>query len=245
MLGEEKPEVTKELSESEFIHEEYSHDPKSFWLALLLFFVVVVGIWGIKRWEEGAMQGSQSATPFTQVTNRELSLFLWQYPQLSRNNASSKSSYLPGFYAEQKMGIKQDYADEFAIAPPELFFLYHTWKRQLGDFVVPRTFSEEIWTMFLEENREWIGYDRTQKEVQQAILGWYNINHEIEKILAYQTTDEELSKLLTQEAHFARNYWRNIYPTYLKEFTNSEMRSEIPENELPSFLKIALYNRSL
>jgi len=129
--------------------------------------------------------------------------------------------------------------DDFVVAPPELLFLYHTWKRLLAsDFIVrpitPRDFSEflakeEIWNPV-----NWIGAPLAYKQmvekktyesvadletlsqeefpliVRQAFQGWKNYYNDGSKINSFSPTVGEVEAFLIKHPGYARNYWRNI-----------------------------------
>lgn len=55
-----------------------------------------------------------------------------------RVNSKTKSGYLPGFQYIDKLSIEPNMADLYAVAPPELLFLYHTWNRLLSPEFITR-----------------------------------------------------------------------------------------------------------
>jgi len=88
------------------------------------------------------------------MANRDLSLFLWQHPQYMRVHSKTKNGYLPGFRYTDKVSIDPAYADEYAISPAEILFLYHAWHRLLGQDWVERTIGVAESQEFLEYAEE-------------------------------------------------------------------------------------------
>ncbi|MEX2305105.1 MAG: hypothetical protein WD595_02830 [Waddliaceae bacterium] len=44
--------------------------------------------------------------------------------------------------------------------------------------------------------------------------------------------------------HYARHYWRNVYPDYLKSDLTPEASNTLSKEEIPPFLRVAFYNYS-
>lgn len=247
----------KELQEKDFIQERYGKDPYPFWLWFFILAAFTIGLWFVEGWIAREKSTEYVQNPFLQVTNRDLSLFLWQFPEKMRVNSSQKSSYLPAFQYEEKVSLFPDQADHWVSAPPELLFLYHTWKRQIGKVWFSRPISQAEFIKFINYAEEWkpeywasapASYvqfyqtlsTRNKEEdvaadlplsVRQAFQGWKNFFKEGEAINQFKPSREDVAALLIQYPTFARNYWRNLYPGYLR-------------GEIPPFLKVALYNAS-
>ena len=244
-----------ELQEKDFIQERYGKDPYPFWLWFFILAAFTFGLWFVEGWFSREVRTEYSHNPFLQVTNRELSVFLWQFPEKMRVNAPQKGSYLPAFQYEEKVSLFPNQADEWASAPPELLFMYHTWKRQIGDIWLPRTIPKQEFIQFINYVEEWKpefwveapkeyvqfyrGLESFPPEedvagqlpllVKQSFQGWKNFFKEGEAIEQSKPTDEQIKKLIVEHPTFARNYWRNMYPEYL-------------QGSLPPFLKVALFN---
>lgn len=244
-----------ELKEKDFIQERYGKDPYPFWFWFFVLAAFTVGLWFVEGWFNSEVRTEYRHNPFLRVTNRELSVFLWQFPEKMRVNAPQKGNYLPAFQYEEKVSLFPDQADVWASAPPELLFLYHTWKRQIGDIWFPREISKGEFIGFVNYAEEWKpefwkeapqeyveffkginGIDGGKDVagelplvVRQAFQGWKNFFKEGEAIEKSRPTDGDVEMLVKAHPFFARQYWRNMYPTYLR-------------GEKPPFLKVALFN---
>jgi hypothetical protein len=156
-----------------------------------------------------------------------------------RINAPIKEGYLPGFqYQQEKVGPMLDQVESYAIAPPEVLFLYHTWARLLKSEIALRSFSFGELQSFLRYVPEWLpanwpeapaSYrnlvaklatiteaDRLKAipalpaDVQIAITGWKNYFQEGGIIDKTTLTYQQLANFLERYPYYARNYWRNI-----------------------------------
>lgn len=267
-------ETQKPLEEKDFIHEEYGRNPFPFWAWLAVIIFVTLLFFGATRYYYSALGELYTENPFLQVTNRELSLFLWQNPQHMRVHVKHKNGYLPAFEYAEKIALIPQYADDYAIAPPELFFLYHTWKRLLGDAFISREIPADEFRTFLtavpvwapeywknapsgyvaltnalpvnsKENLGVLSMDILPLEVRQAFIGWKNYFSEGNQINALQPTAQLLEQLLSTYPHYARNYWCNIEgDAYLKS-SYTNPQDIIKSNELSPFLRVALFNFNL
>lgn len=228
-----------DLLEKDFINEGIGKNPFPFWLWLFLLAAMVAIFWGVWHWYSGKMNMIVRDSPFLQVTNRQMSLFLWQNPEFMRINAKDKNGYLPAFYATGKVTIDVANADQFVAAPPELLFRYHTWKRLLSDEFTERPIPSEEFKQFLSDAEEWHPmywvsagepYARMVKElptmqtedlatlskeelptpVRMAFQGWLNYFKEGDAINALEVTEKEIKGFLEGHPHYARNFWRNI-----------------------------------
>lgn len=232
------PSGRPSLSEKDFIQNGWSLGSLPFWLWLFLLAVVASLVWGSMGWYEGFMQKEKRHDPFLEVTNREFSVFLWQFPSFMRINVSKKTGYLPGFLATGE-NFNVGTAEEFVSAPPDVLFLYHTWHRLLYPEVIVRPISSKEFEDFLEQLPEWkpanwpkapieyvqlinsksyiqIENLQTLLEpvlpliVRQAFQGWKNYFMEGPQINELQPTFAQVKTFLEQHPHYARNYWRNI-----------------------------------
>lgn len=207
------------------------------WFAFLAAFLTL--IWGIGSQYTGYLQENAETKPFLKVTNREISLFLWQNPEFMRANVAAKSGYLPGFEYVGHVTMNPRAADQLAIAPPTVLFRYHTWSRLLKSEYIPRPILVTEFVEFLENDEAWQpenwpdapaaykdmvkGLDPTSKndmqkmpeatlpmDVKIAFQGWKNFQFEGEAIIAVSPTYKEMAALLKKYPHYARSYWRNI-----------------------------------
>lgn len=257
-----------ELEEKDFIHEGIGEDPYPFifWLVAL----VILGIfsWGVSDWYDRYVEKGYKNAPFLQVTNREFSLFLWQNPEFMRIRVSDKASYLPAFNYIENLSMKPEMAEEYVIAPLDVLFKYHIWEMLLSNEVPVQKVHQNDFEKFLSFAPEWSpefwkaapsSYLDTLKKlksneseiievpysVQQAYTGWKNFFQEGEQINLFQPTYGLLRQFLNRYPHYARHYWQNLIPHYLYSSTHPNKDEKmIPVDELPSFLKSALYNYS-
>ncbi len=226
------------LSEKDFIQNGWSLTSFPFWLWIFLIAVIASLIWGSRGWYESFLQQEKKHDPFLEVTNREFSIFLWQFPAFLRVNVSTKTGYLPGFLSSSE-NFNLDTAEEFVSAPPDLIFLYHTWNRLLSSEFIARPISPTEFDDFLKQLPEWqpINWKKAPPEyaqlinskdyskvenlqtltenrlpmiVRQAFLGWKNYFLEGPRINEIQPTFAQIKAFLEQHPHYARNFWRNI-----------------------------------
>ncbi len=226
------------LSEKDFIQNGWSLTSLPFWLWIAVTTSFIAIIWGSSGWYEGFLQKEKSHDPFLEVTNREFSVFLWQFPSFMRVNASKKSGYLPGFLATGE-NFNPRTGEEFVSAPPDLIFLYHTWHRLLAPEFIARPISPKEFEDFLEQLPEWKpmnwsnapeayvqlintkDYTKTENLqtllpttlpliVRQAYQGWKNYFIEGAQINDLQPTFAQVKTFLEDHSHYAYNYWRNI-----------------------------------
>lgn len=229
-----------ELSEKDFIQEEgYRKNPFPFWLWLFLLTTAIALLWGGNRWYGSKMNLLFQESPFLQVTNREMSLFLWQNPEFMRINAKQKNGYLPGFFYTDTVTMELPSADHYVSSPPDLLFRYHTWHRLVSNEFTERSIDRGEFREFLSQVPEWqptywpqasqefihmieelssshvddlatLPISVLPKSVRMAFQGWKNYFKEGEAINQVKPTLSEMRKFLSKYPHYARNYWRNI-----------------------------------
>jgi len=229
-----------ELPEQDFIHEEPKKNKPTFlvWLIALVFALLL--IWGARGWYLNQIQEKIAASPFLQVKNREISLFLWQFPEHFRSHATNKSGYLPAFQYQDRVVVDPELADSYAIAPPQLLFLYHTWKRLLSSYYSSRPISVKEFQEFLSYDEQWkpqfwqeapeeyVRFVASLSErqfgenldalpnttlpivVRQAFQGWKNYFKEGNEINALRPTYRQIREFLVSYPNYMRNFWRNI-----------------------------------
>lgn len=212
------------------------------WLWIFLATIVIALLWGSGGFYKGLMQEERSVDPFLKVTNREFSLFLWQFPSYMRVNASKKSGYLTGFLTTSENFSPAD-AEEYVVAPPDLIFLYHTWSRLLSQDDLPRPIAPEEFKRFLSQLPEWepqnwkeapeeyvqlvssgdymksknmqtLSSQALPKSVRIAFFGWKNYFLEGSEINNLKMTYEALLSFLEKHPTYNRSYWRNIAEVY-------------------------------
>lgn len=230
------------LSEKDFIQNQriFSKLPPWLWMSLILIMGIL--LLGTQDWYRGFLQKEKAHEPFLEVTNRDFSVFLWQFPSFLRNNVSKKTGYLPGFTSMHE-NFKADVGEEFVSAPPDLLFLYHTWNRLLAPEFISRPISGTEFSEFLNQLPEWqpenwknapTDYkefidskkfiELTDLEtlpettlpmiVKRAFQGWKNYFKEGEQINALNPTFGEVISLLEKHPNYGRSYWRNIKEVY-------------------------------
>lgn len=207
------------------------------WLAFLGAFFAL--LWGVGSQYMNYLHKNAEDKPFLQVTNRQISLFLWQNPEFMRVNVASKSGYLPAFDYVGKVTMNPRAAEQLAIAPPNVLFRYHTWSRLLKKEYISRPISATEFVEFLESDEAWQpenwpgapseyrlmvkGLDPTSKtdieslpetvlplDVKIAFQGWKNFQFEGEAIVAVRPTYKEMAAFIRRYPHYARSYWQNI-----------------------------------
>lgn len=233
-LGPQEP-----LPERKFIDDTRQADPTIMWFWLFFVIALMTLIWGIGSQFSGFMQEQTEARPFLQVTNREISVFLWQHPDRMRVNQRRKSGYLPAFEYLGSVTVDPKLADQYVSAPPQLLFRYHIWKRLLGDLVFDRPIPEREFAEFLEYDSQWAphywpdapeGYravmtsldpvsdedlaklpdDILPPVVRQAFYGWRNYRYEGEEINAVQPSVKDLRSFIDEYPNFQRSLWKNL-----------------------------------
>jgi hypothetical protein len=231
-----------ELSEKDFIREKPPARRFPFWLWLFLLTVIAALIWGSLGWFRQIFQSwkpDPQTNPFLNVTNRQLSNFLWQFSGLMRAHIQNKTGYLPGFLYMEREGLDPRAAENIVSAPPEVLFLYHTWDRLLAFDEIARPIPQSEFVEFLNQAEEWKPQNWPQSSseytelvntlridstsdlqivsekalpsvVRKAFQGWKNYFVEGEQISQLTPTFEQVQSFLQQHPTYARHYWRNI-----------------------------------
>lgn len=237
-----------ELPDDRMIQDTLNQNPLPAWLWLALVAVAAALIWGGASWYWDRQSTSVANSPFLQVTNRDFSVFLWEFPEYMRANVSGKTGYLPDFKYQDKVSIEPGKAEEYVSAPPQVLFLYHTWKRLIANEFAARPISVRGLREFLEYAEEWqpknwpnapkeyaelvkslpamgttdLHLSSIPKEVQQAYIGWKNFMVEGDLINQMKPTYGDVDEFIKLYPHYARNYWRNLVmsskPDYLKTY---------------------------
>jgi hypothetical protein len=234
------PPPQKPLQEKDFIQDSLRKNPFPFWLWLFILTALMSLFWGISNSYKGFINQEVAQSPFLQVTNRQFSLFLWQFPEYMRINAYAKSNYLTGFQYNDKVTLILEDADKYVVAPPETIFLYQTWDRLISTEFASRPIPASEFKQFLSEVPEWTpsGWPQAPKGyvefiqtltshseasnlgilpesnlpmvVRQAFQGWKNYFKEGDAINNAKFTPDEVRNFLKLYPHYARPYWRNI-----------------------------------
>ncbi len=259
----------KDLSEKDFIQETKPKKTFSLWLWMTVLVVVLLIAGSLGSWLVSQTKQEIERSPFLQVTNRNFSLFLWQHTEFMRPHMKQKTGYLPGFKTGTSVTPAIAQTEEWVAVPPEVLFEYHTWKRLLGSYVFKRNVAPKEMREFLAYAEEWkpenwkkapAEYKKLvaelpeisvkdlsnslPREILQAFIGWKNYFKEGDLINQFAPSSKNVERLLKKYPHYARNYWRNLYPEYLKGYDSEGPERQIPENELPAFLRVALFNDS-
>lgn len=209
-----------------------------YWIWLFLLSVVLISFLGSVQWYQQYVDENKGKEPFLEVTNRELSVFLWQFPSFLRVHVPVKTGYLPGFAIDGE-AVKLSDTEHVVSAPPDLLFLYHTWSRLLASDYIPRSIEPHSFEKFIDQTEEWLPEnwkdapkeyvdlisskiylekkdlnELTLKElplvVRQSYQGWKNYFEEGEAINQIDPTFGELYEFLKKHPTYARQYWRNI-----------------------------------
>ncbi len=258
------------LREDQFIHEGYKQNPYPMWMWVLILALVSALFWGGGSWYSQRMNEQFSSEPFLQVTNRQMSLFLWQFPEFMRAKARSKSGYMPGFQMKQ-IAMDPQVADEYVVAPPEVLFRYHMWKRLIAHEFSPRPIPREEFQEFLEKSPEWLpknwveatsSYEdfitslststiknletlstaQLPREVRRAFQGWKNFYKEGTAINELKPTAQQVKDFLHGHPNYARNDWRNILIGSRPDYLLNLGEGEVSNDQMAPFLKVAIYN---
>ena len=244
------------LDEKYFIHE----DPKSpfstsfLWVAIAL--AVIVLLWMGGSWFTEQVNLRVVHSPFLRVTNREMSLFLWQNPEHMRINAKRKTGYLPGFHSINRTTIKPEEANQYVSAPPVLLHQYHIWNRLVSDEWAERPIPTVEFRDFLVDAEAWLPENWPESpeaykalvetlrsttppsletlpistlpvSVRKAFQGWRNYYREGEEINRTIPTYGELATFLREYPHYNRQYWKNIVgDQYLKSYHFGKMNDD-------------------
>lgn len=260
-----------DLAENQMIQEAKSLMPAwIFFFAILLFTVLVwEGVsWSWRKWDQ-----IRTSNPLTQVTNRDFSLFLWQFPEYMRASVSMKVGYLDGFHYKDKVSIEPGMADKYAVVPPHVLFFYHIWKELFGSYRSGRSINSGEFLEFLEYCPEWKpdhwpdapqGYREIVKllgeenisnalplKVNQAVIGWKNFFYDQDQINEVKPTYEQMKAFLREFPNYAEKNWRKLAiknkPNYLKTLFSGtfDPKEAIPEDELVPHLKVGYYNNAV
>ena len=243
------------LSEKDFIQESPTPPQRSgsfplwLWIALAAFTVAILS--GSLGWFQKVAVEEIKSKPFLEVTNRQFSVFLWQFPAFMRSYAKQKASYLPGFQHGESVTLDVSAAENFVSAPPELLFLYHTWDRLISSVYIDRPISPSEFIEFLNQVPEWqplywkdapeeyktlissnkyteIKDLQTLPEsalphiVRQVFEGWKNYFKEGPAINEMTVNFKQLKDFLDRNPLYARNYWKNIQFIEDKEVAGSQ-----------------------
>ncbi len=229
------------LEEKDFIRESPPPKPSiPIWIWLAVGAAVVAVILGTGSWLKQGVSEGLKTSPFANVTNRQLSLFLWQFPEYMRANLPAKEYYLSGFnYSNGKVSMVTSQADKITSAPDDILYLYHTWSRLLKPGAVLRRVPLDTFKEFLKEFPEWmpdnwpeasqsykdlvakldvanpddfLKQSRTNlpNDVLIAVTGYRNYYKEGADIDKFSPFYEELDHFVNTHPNYARNFWRNI-----------------------------------
>jgi len=248
------------LQEKDFIQENNGKSPRPFWSMLAIFAAVIALFWGMGSVYYQTMLERLEKSPFLQVTNRQMSLFLWQFPEYMPQHVREKTGYLPGFEYRARLGVTIQSVDAYVQAPPELLFLYHTWARLLQDYYIPQPILRVEFMEFLKLQAEWkpknwpdapseyrqmvqsiklsseknleqLSLEALPIVVRQAFQGWKNYRLEGNLINSATFKYSELQAFLKRYAHYSRNYWRNIVDSSYPNYLLTYTSQEFKDEE--------------
>jgi hypothetical protein len=234
--------MKKELSEKNFISDNphFIQTLKPFLISFTLFFLLLLLVGGAIQIIQRGRQQIERSQPFLEVTNRDMSLFLWQFPGFMRVHVKQKTGYMPGFRYVESQTVDPAQADSFVVAPPDVLFLYHTWKRLLSHYFIPRSIPAKEFIEFLKKDSQWdpANWSQTTSEyihfvvtlpnydpkedlstlsenilpivVRKAFQGWKNYYKEGDQINSVHPTQEGIKNFLKKYPHYNRNYWVGI-----------------------------------
>lgn len=255
--------MVQELDEKDFIQEDFHKDKRPMWFFLILLSLVIVGYSLVRQSQDRLQQRLLEDRLFFNVTNRELSVFLWQNPELMRGNVQSRSNYLPAFEYLGDVTVNPNRADEKVIGPRELLYRYHQWARLLGDKVFDRKIPHKYLMEFLEEDAQWKPeyWKGAPKEyaqayaqgllekvdlplkLRQAFHGWFAYKYEGVAINQIVPTAKELRAFLKEQPEYARHNWYFIYKELGMNYLGSlqELEGVYPLREISPQLRWAYH----
>lgn len=255
---------SKVLQEKDFIQDRLRKNPFPFWIWLVILTTFIAILWGSGNWYSGFISSEIAKNPFLQVTNRQYSLFLWQFPDYMRINSKNKQGYLTGFQYENKITLVLNEADKFVVAPPSHLFLYHVWNRLISHEFNPRPIQIDQFKQFLAYAEEWLprywpnspepynnfvaglAKDASNRElseqeaavipldVWQAFQGWKNYFIEGDAINNIKPTYAQMTQFLKASPHYARNYWQNIVYDRYPKYLDSVLKEQEQIEEIPN-----------
>lgn len=200
--------------------------------------------------------------PFFAVTNREFSLFLWQFPSYMRKSVKRKTGYLTGF-KEAEENFEIEMASQNVVAPPELLLLYHVWKRLLSESQLPSEIKKEEFLEFLSVLPEWhperyklvagsysellrsplffstdnlvdLPVGMLPLDVQRAFLGWKLYYKMGKEINNISPSKEEIERFLQKRPAYQYSLWKNFD---MHRRLDEESRADWILEKLPAFFK--------
>lgn len=197
---------------------------------------------------------------FSSVTNREFSLFLWDFPVFLRSHAAKKMGYLPDFFTDRP-NFDPEAGENLIKASPDILFLYHTWKRLLFNQITPPLIEESnpAFLQFQKEMPEWFPPywkgSLNDISIRKAFVGWQNYFKNGEAINTTQVTVRQLKDFLELHPHYGRSFWRNLERAGGKRIVGKEYlfileeplleeSTVVPSEQMSSFLKVALYHQT-
>lgn len=251
------------LRDDQMIHEGYRQDPGALWAWVFFLATLVALLWGAGSWYAGYIQEQQAIKPFLRVSNRAMSVFLWQHPEFLRANAKAKSGYLPAFQYLERVSVEPALADQTVIAPPELLFQFHTWSRLVGEEWFPRAIPAAQFVAFLDYCEEWqprywpnapqayqemvdtlnskedldlqqLPESTLPRVVRIAFQGWKNFRMEGDAINRFTPTYAQVHEFLAKYPYYARNYWQNLYDDQTHQYLKTVADHPANEELLPA-----------
>ena len=243
------------IKEENFIHEEQGKAALSLGVWIALSIAGFICIWFGANWFSFQIDNKINQSPFLQVTNRQMSLFLWQNPEKMRAHVKSRTGYLPDFQPAPKLTPKPNHADDYVAAPSEVLFLYHTWDRLISGYVFPKPIPRHEFLEFLMFDEEWlpdywkeapaeyqnlITHLENEKlddlqvlsesalpmVVRQAFWGWKNYIKEGPEINSTKPSVRKMLHFLSIYPHYDRSYWCNLFPNYLASFSQGKIHGD-------------------
>lgn len=237
-LESSQKKESKPLPEKDFIQENQGLGGLPYWIWLFLLAVLLISFLGTVQWYQQYLEEEKGKEPFLEVTNRDFSAFLWQFPSFLRINVPVKTGYLPGFAIDGEE-VKLSETESFVSAPPDLLFLYHTWSRLLSPDYISRPIEPKSFDEFLNKTQEWLpdNWRAAPKEfvelinsksykdmpdlqslsdkqlpkiVRLSYEGWKNYFEEGPAINELSPTYGQVQEFLKKHPNYARNFWRNI-----------------------------------
>lgn len=230
------------------------------WVWFFLLLLIAGMLMQFFMWYWNGTQTAVPQTPFYQVTNRQMSLFLWQNPDFLKRGSNVKGRYLPAFGSEDQVALDHAAADDLVIAPPPVLFRYHAWDRQVRKEFTNTPIPVDEFLKFLAYAKEWLPdnwpdapekyvqlipelpkrqvldlsklpYTALPAEVRIAFQGWQNSFAQADQISSVKMTYQQYISFLLKHPYYARNFWRNIVPDYVVSLSQGKVDQQ---SEIPA-----------
>ncbi len=258
------------IDDDELIQESYSTNPRPFWVWTGILLCLFAALFGLQWSVNAYLNYKQGKNPFTRVTNREFSVFLWENSGYMRIHQKGRTGYLPAFQLFNQPMMEPELAEKLVQAPPEVLYHYHTWNRLLGKTYIPRKIPPGTFLQFLESVQEWrplywaqapeayvqllkdpnllfeypdlsvLSMEQLPLPVRKAFVGWVNFMEEGEAINRVILNTVRIREFLDSFPHYNRPFWKNLAGA--DYLLDLESEELLPPDQAPAFFRQAFFN---